>query len=184
MKLGVVSDIHGSLTAFKEAKDYLKDSDLLLIAGDILYHGARNPLPAGYDTEGVLEELKEMEEDFLAVKGNVDALVDDWVLPYPLSEYTVVEDNGRRIAIYHGYQDETAEERANFAHQLGADILVFGHTHLPLIEEVNGVILLNPGSIALPKQKPAVSTIAQIDEKQIKLIALESKEVLKEYKLD
>ncbi|GAB6100725.1 phosphodiesterase [Halanaerocella petrolearia] len=184
MKLGVISDIHGSFSAFQKAKKYLADSDLLLIAGDLLYHGARNPLPKGYDTKAVVKELNQMEEDFLAVKGNVDALVDDWVLPYPLSDYTVVEDNGRRIAVYHGYQHETEKERANFAHKLGADILVFGHTHLPLVKEVKGVTLLNPGSISLPKQDPAIPTVAEIDEDQIKLVSLESKEVLKEYKLD
>ncbi|GAB6138484.1 hypothetical protein [Halanaerobaculum tunisiense] len=75
-------------------------SDLLLIVGDILYHGARNPLPAGYDTPAVVEELNQMEDDFLAIKGNVD---------------TVVEDNGRRIAMYHDYQHETKEERVDFA---------------------------------------------------------------------
>ncbi|MBM7624904.1 phosphodiesterase [Sporohalobacter salinus] len=183
MKLGIVSDTHGSLLAWRKAVDYLEDTDMILHAGDLLYHGARNPLPSGYDTEELVNELNDFSGNFLAVKGNVDSLVDDWVLPYPLSEYSVVIDNERKIVIYHGYQHESKEERIEFANQFGADILIYGHTHKPLLERKEEVILLNPGSVALPKQKPARSTIALITENKIEAIALDDKEVIKELKL-
>lgn len=173
-KIVVLSDSHGSLTAWKKAEKYFNGAEMVLHAGDILYHGSRNPLPEGYDTSKLADEILESNYNLLAVKGNVDALVDDWVLPYPLPEYAVVDDNGLRIVIYHGYQHETSEERAAFARRFGADILIFGHTHLPLIEKKDGVILLNPGSIALPKQKPAVPTLALLEEENIKILNLDN----------
>ncbi|ADL12840.1 phosphodiesterase [Acetohalobium arabaticum] len=183
MKLGVVSDTHGSLSAWKETVKYLEDTDMILHAGDLLYHGARNPLPSGYDTEGLVKELNGFCGNLLAVKGNVDALVDDWVLPYPLSDYSVVIDNGRKIVIYHGYQHESKAERVEFAEQFGADILIYGHTHKPLLERIKGVILLNPGSAALPKQDPSQPTIAVIENTKIKIITLNDKEVIEELAL-
>ncbi|KXS41211.1 MULTISPECIES: phosphodiesterase [unclassified Candidatus Frackibacter] len=183
MKIGVMSDTHGSLSAWEEATEYLKDTDIILHAGDILYHGARNPLPSGYDTAGLVKALNEFDGDLVAVKGNVDALVDDWVLPYALSEYSVVVDNDLRIVIYHGYQHETEKERVEFAKRFGADVLVFGHTHIPLIKERDGVILLNPGSTSLPKQEPAQPTIAAIEDNKIEIIDLGNKELIDELEL-
>nr|WP_245684780.1 phosphodiesterase [Orenia metallireducens] len=180
LKIGVISDIHGSLTAFKKATKYLEDVDMILVAGDILYHGARNPLPEGYDTKALVEEINGFKGDLLAVKGNVDAVVDDWVLPYPLPEYAVVDDNGLRIVIYHGYQHEKEEDRVSFAKRFGADILIFGHTHQPVAKEVDGVILLNPGSVSLPKQEPQIATFAVIDNK-IDIISLEDGKRLIDY---
>ena len=41
MKIGVISDTHGSLYFFEMAMSYLKDCDKIIHAGDILYHGPR-----------------------------------------------------------------------------------------------------------------------------------------------
>ncbi len=181
MKLAVTSDIHGSLSSFNKVKKYCNDIDMLLIAGDLLYHGARNPLPEGYNTKGLIKELNECSFDLLAVKGNVDAVVDDWVLPYPLPEYSVLQDGKFRIVMYHGHLHDTEADRIEFAKRFGADLLIFGHTHQPVIKEIDGIILLNPGSISLPKQDPQVSTLAIIEEEKINIISLEEGEVLIEY---
>ena len=45
MKIGVMSDTHGSLTYFEKALDVLSDCDVLIHGGDILYHGPRNDIP-------------------------------------------------------------------------------------------------------------------------------------------
>lgn len=181
MKIAVVSDSHGSLSAWEKAEKYFNGVDLVLHAGDILYHGARNPFPEGYDTNGLTNRINnETKENYslLAVQGNVDALVDNWVLPYPLPGYAVYENDGFRIVIYHGHQHESLEERVEFAQRFGADMLIFGHTHLPLLEEKDNVILLNPGSIALPKQEPAVATMALLEDREIRIFNLENGETL------
>lgn len=174
----VLSDTHGSLKAWEKAEEYYSDMDMILHAGDLLYHGARNPLPDGYNTKGLIEKINNCPLDFLAIKGNVDALVDDWVLPYPLSEYSMVIDNGLKVAIYHGYQHETEKERLDFAKTLGADILIYGHTHLPELKKVQNIILLNPGSMSLPKQENKLKTIAKIKDGEITILSLETGDII------
>ncbi|WP_027340367.1 phosphodiesterase [Halonatronum saccharophilum] len=181
MKIGVISDIHGSLTAFDKALSLLEETDIILVAGDILYHGARNPLPEGYDTKGLVERINKSNKNIIFVKGNVDALVDDWVLPYPLPEYALIEENGLRIVLYHGHHHKLEEDRVKFAKRFGADMLVFGHTHQPIVKDKDGITLLNPGSIALPKQEAKLPTLAIIKRGRIDIISLESGEVLFDY---
>lgn len=181
MKIAVISDSHGSLAAWEKAEKYFKETDLVLHAGDILYHGSRNPLPDGYNTIALTEKINEATKEnynLLAVQGNVDSLVDNWVLPYPLPTYAIYDNNGFRVVLYHGHQHDTVEERVDFACRFGADLLIFGHTHLPLLEEKDNVILLNPGSIALPKQELAVPTMAMIEDREIRIFNLENGETL------
>lgn len=181
MKLLILSDSHGSLSAWKKAEKYFSGVELIIHAGDILYHGARNPLPEGYDTSGLVKEINigtKENYNLMAVQGNVDALVDNWVLPYHLPEYAVYDNNGFRIVIYHGHQHELIGERVDFAKRFGADMLVFGHTHQPLLEEKDDIIFLNPGSIALPKQEPSAPTMGLIDDGVVKIFNLDNGEII------
>ncbi|MEJ6951087.1 phosphodiesterase [Natronospora cellulosivora (SeqCode)] len=180
----ILSDTHGSLKAWQKAEKYYDDMDMILHAGDLLYHGARNPLPEGYNTKGLVEKINNCPLGFLAIKGNVDSLVDDWVLPYPLSEYSILIDNDLKIAIYHGYQHQTEDERIDFAKCLGADILIYGHTHLPELKKVDDIILLNPGSMSLPKQENKVPSIAKMENGDISILSLETGDILKSYSID
>lgn len=60
MKLFVISDIHGSLYFLKKVIDIFEKEkyDKLLILGDELYHGPRNPLPKDYSPKEVIEIIK------------------------------------------------------------------------------------------------------------------------------
>ena len=57
MKIGVMSDTHGSLTYFEKALDVLSDCDVLIHGGDILYHGPRNDIPEGYNPKGLISKI-------------------------------------------------------------------------------------------------------------------------------
>ena len=61
MKLMFISDIHGSLFWLERALEKVEEEqpDSLVIVGDFLYHGPRNPLPKGYDPQGVANKLNE-----------------------------------------------------------------------------------------------------------------------------
>ncbi len=51
MNIGVISDTHGSLTAWvKAVNDYFSKADLILHGGDVLYNSPRNPMPEGYQS--------------------------------------------------------------------------------------------------------------------------------------
>ena len=182
MRIGVISDTHGSLKAFQQVLGYLADVDLLVHAGDVLYHGPRNPLPEGYNPAGLAEILSNLELPVLLVKGNVDADVDDWVLPYPLPPYVLIQNGPQRIVAYHGYQHSSEEEMVGFARRFGAHMLIFGHIHLPVLERRNGIILLNPGSVALPKQESKEPTFAIIEEDGVEIRLVRDGSVIQEMK--
>lgn len=148
MKLLIASDIHGSaywckklLQRFEEEK-----ADKLVLLGDILYHGPRNPLPDGYSPKEVFEMLNPLADRIIAVRGNCDSEVDQMVLDFNVSsDYAVIYDGGKKITLSHGHR---------LVPPLGkGDIYITGHTHVPLnVIEKEGYLHLNPGSISLPKE--------------------------------
>lgn len=183
MRIGIISDTHGSLTAFEKVMAHLQDIDLLIHAGDVLYHGPRNPLPEGYNPATLAERLHALAIPHILVKGNVDADVDDWVLPYPLPPYALVQNGNLRIVVYHGFQHNSVEEKVAFGQRFHARVLIQGHTHQPVLTETNGVILLNPGSVALPKQESKEPTFAWMDDEVIQIRSLRDGGVLLEHRL-
>ena len=182
MKYMVISDIHGSRTAVEKALmhfDNLK-CDFLIVLGDILYHGPRNPLPEGHDPKGAAMLLNSVANRIIAIRGNCDAEVDQMVLDFPcMSETAVVADNGIRYFATHGQMyNEKALPRFN-----GYDVMLFGHTHLWMLEEKDEVLCCNPGSIALPKEgRPA--TFALIEDGQVSVRTLHEGEILALYKVN
>ena len=56
MKFMIVSDIHGSYTDLKRVMEIYEEEkmDKLVLLGDLLYHGPRNPLPEGYQPQEVM----------------------------------------------------------------------------------------------------------------------------------
>jgi len=151
MKWMFASDIHGAaedcaamLRAFTQ-----EGCERLLLLGDILYHGARNDLPAGYAPKEVTNMLNAMRTRIYAVRGNCDAEVDQMVLQFPiLSEYALIPVGARVIYATHGhhYGDQNPPPL-----NMG-DVLLCGHTHIPLCAQRANYVYLNPGSVALPKQ--------------------------------
>lgn len=148
MKLLIASDIHGSEKAATELKRKYDElnPDLLLLLGDLLYHGPRNDLPEGYAPKKVIPILSEMKDRIIAVRGNCEAEVDQMVLPFScLSESAMVFANNRRIFMTHGHIWSMDN------HPDSIDVFMQGHTHIPVLQKENGIIYLNPGSTSIPK---------------------------------
>ena len=103
MKYLVISDIHGSAESLEKALDcFGKQADYLLLCGDYLNHGPRNPLPEGWNPKQVASVLNENKERIICVRGNCDAEVDEMVLEFPcLAAYTTVFDSNIRIFVNH-----------------------------------------------------------------------------------
>ncbi len=152
MKWMIASDIHGSakycalmVDAFKKEK-----ADMLLLLGDVLYHGPRNDLPEEYAPKKVIELLNPLKNFIVCVRGNCDAEVDQMVLDFPImSDTAVIENGGKLIYASHGhhYNDE------NPLPMKDGSVLLCGHTHIPKRTAVNGgkCIYMNPGSVSIPK---------------------------------
>jgi len=152
MDILVFSDIHGSLPVARRMADLIERHDpaLVVLLGDMLYHGPRNPLPQGYEPGTVAEALAPFARRIVAVKGNCDSEVDEMVLPFPLSPlFTWIQDGDLRICATHGHRFGPRHLPPLEA----GNVLLFGHTHVPKAEtSAEGVHLCNPGSLALPKE--------------------------------
>ena len=150
MKIMVASDIHGSayfceklIDAYREEK-----ADRLLLLGDILYHGPRNPLPKDYDPKKVADMLNKIAGELLCVRGNCDAEVDQMVLKFPImAEYCILYIGKRMVFATHGHKFN--EETPPLLKK--GDILLNGHTHIPRLTEHENYIYMNPGSVSMPK---------------------------------
>ena len=148
MKFLIASDIHGAEEPCRRICSLFKEGgyDKLLLPGDILYHGPRNDLPASYNPKAVISLLSPLASKIIAVRGNCEAEVDQMVLPFPvLSESAVIFADGKTIFMTHGHI-YTPEK-----HPSGVDVLISGHTHIPMLENIDGVLCVNPGSISIPK---------------------------------
>ena len=151
MRWMIASDIHGSAYYCKELLDaYTREqADRLLLLGDILYHGPRNDLPRDYAPKEVIAMLNPLAADILCVRGNCDTEVDQMVLDFPvLAEYALLTGGNRLIFATHGH----IYNAQNLPKLHPGDILLHGHTHIPCCEETNGITVLNPGSVSIPKE--------------------------------
>lgn len=164
MRILIASDIHGSAfwcgqlaEAFRREK-----ADTLLLLGDILYHGPRNPLPEGYDPKAVAQQLGALGGRVCAVRGNCDAEIDEAVLGFPLlADYALLFAGGRTIFATHGHR----YNRECPPPLRPGDLLLHGHTHVPCWEPFGeGMVCLNPGSISLPKDGAPRGCILLTDE--------------------
>ena len=153
MKWMIASDIHGSEYYCKkmlEAYDREKAGKLLLL-GDVLYHGPRNDLPRDYAPKAVIELLNARKDQILCVRGNCDTEVDQMVLEFPiLADYGIMYVGGRMIYATHGH----VYNKKSLPPMQSGDILLHGHTHIPVCEEIDGtgIMYLNPGSVSIPKE--------------------------------
>ena len=152
MKLIIASDIHGAAGFCRRllaAWDLEKASRLLLL-GDILYHGPRNDLPEGYNPKAVISLLNDRRSDILCVRGNCDTEVDQMVLQFPiLADYAYLLIDELRILATHGHV-YNAEHLPPLQPE---EILIHGHTHIPAWEPLGNNLILNPGSVSIPKNQ-------------------------------
>ena len=135
MLIAVISDTHRASKYVKLAKELIKDADILIHLGDNI------------------EDVEELEQGF---KGEVYAVAGncDYSTKYP--KENIIEVNGKKIFFTHGdlYGVKRSVNSIYYrGRELEVDIVLFGHTHEQIIEKENGIILMNPGSISLPRLK-------------------------------
>lgn len=132
MRIGVISDTHGSVYAIENAIKAARTVDAWIHLGD--YYRDANLL----GNTGV---------QVYAVKGNCDLTED-------APAEAVIEMGEIRIFIAHGhtYQVKSTLKRlANRAEELYCGAALYGHTHRPAYEMIGSLKLLNPGSPSQPR---------------------------------
>lgn len=180
MKIGIISDSHGSALAWETAATkFFKDCDLIIHAGDILYHGPRNPLPEGYDPARLAELINSSLVPIMFARGNCDAEIDSVLINYPVqAPYALLFVKGKSVLVTHG-QEFNFDNAPELAGKYNSNLIICGHTHIPWLEEKNGTTFLNPGSCALPKGG-AEPTIAIWENNIISILALNTGEIIKQ----
>ena len=153
-KIMIASDIHGSAYYCEKMLECYKNekADMLVLLGDILYHGPRNDLPEDYAPKKVIAMLNPLKNEIICVRGNCDTEVDQMVLDFPiLAEYCLLELDGHTIFATHGHNFNPD----NLPMLKDGDILLNGHTHIPANQNMGTYTYMNPGSISIPKEGSA-----------------------------
>jgi uncharacterized protein len=133
LTIGVLADTHVYAYGSRRLPEDVLDLFRRFSTGLILHAGDAN-IPR------VLEELS-VVAPVLAVQGNND----DQFLIRELPLTVRFEVDRFRFALLHGHLGQTA--RAEAKKLAGsADCIVYGHSHIPMIEHADGSILFNPGS--------------------------------------
>ena len=180
MKWLIASDIHGSAYYCEKLLEAYKreEADKILLLGDVLYHGPRNDLPEGYAPKQVIAMLNELANEILCVRGNCEAEVDQMVLNFPvLADYAILTVGKKLIFVTHGH----VFNNNNLPPLHKGDIMLHGHTHVPVCEKYETHTYMNPGSVSIPKENSPHSYMT-FDEERFEWKTLEG-EVYKEYTL-
>lgn len=155
MKIAILSDTHVKKHSEKLFKliDYLfKEADMIIHAGD-------------YISSSVVSKLRE-HKNFVGVWGNNDkGYIRDL-----LEEKKIITVEGYKIGLYHGHGNSknTLERAYDEFTDNRVDIIVFGHSHQPLVLTKNKVIMINPGSPSCKRKEAWYSyVILEIEDKKI-----------------
>ena len=135
-KIVVLSDTHIPIRAAKipqQIADQFKNSDLIIHAGD-------------FQTIEIVENL-ESYGNFIGVFGNMDS--DDIAEKLPEKIIINIKDDDKefKIGVTHGSgAPEGIAERVLHFFEENLDCIIFGHSHRPFNEKINGTLMFNPGS--------------------------------------
>jgi len=143
--VAVIADTHlprGSRRLPDACVERLRAAELVLHAGDFV-------------SAASLAELEALGPPVLGVHGNMD----EPALKEALPRERVVEVGGARIGMLHIPGPRPGREARLVARFPGCDAIVYGHTHVPQVERVGGVWLLNPGSPTERRRSPAHSML-------------------------
>ncbi|MBU3188861.1 metallophosphoesterase [Clostridium bowmanii] len=155
MKIVILSDTHVKKhndKIFKFLDNISKDTDMIIHAGD-------------YVSSSVVSKLRE-HKNFVGVWGNNDkGYIRDL-----LKEKMIISVEGYNIGLYHGHGNNknTLESAYNQFSGDKVDIIVFGHSHQPLILTKNKILMINPGSPSYKRREPWYSyVILEIQDRKI-----------------
>ena len=140
MKILIVSDTHRRDANLETVLDIEKNMDLLIHLGDV------------EGSEDYIEAIAYC--DCLFVAGNNDYFCSlPKELRVDIGPFKAMLTHGHHYNVSLGIERIVEEGLAQ-----GRDIVMFGHTHRPLVEELPGITVLNPGSLSYPRQSGRQAT--------------------------
>lgn len=133
-RLLIVSDSHGNIGKIDDIlRKYENNYDYFIHLGDRVYD---------------MISFKDNVKNLIAIKGNIE-------LQNPLqtdfgTQETILEIEGMKIFITHGSRysvESTLVFLKKHAKKIGAQVVLFGHTHIKFLEFEDGILLFNPGAL-------------------------------------
>lgn len=148
VRIGVVSDTHRDFRNLWLAQQAMGKIDWLIHAGDHIQ-----------DAYKAAKEMGIASDRLLAVCGNCD---------YPAHEpaQAFLEVEGVKIWLTHGHQwgvKQNVDRLYYRAQELGARVVVFGHTHVAVAADDGLVLMLNPGSLSQPRMPHDLPSCALLE---------------------
>ncbi|MDO4670778.1 MAG: metallophosphoesterase [Aerococcus sp.] len=144
-KIVIVSDNHGDREILETiVSRHREEADAFIHCGD---------------SEGMADDP--IWQSFTVVQGNVD------FAPFPIAE--TVEFPEGKLLVTHGHRFDVKGDLnvlANYAKEAGCTVACFGHSHVMTLERVQGVLMINPGSVRLPRGNYPYPTYAILDWQQ------------------
>ena len=164
MKVLIISDIHGSGYYAEKIKEIVEkeNAEKIVLLGDLYYHGPRNDLSQEYAPPKVAKILNSLKDKLLVVKGNCDAEVDEMISEFKFENYILMELNGKKVYFTHGHK-----YNIEVIPYEDFEILIYGHIHQGFIQEKEGYLFANPGSISIPRLGSAHSYLIFDEEKLV-----------------
>lgn len=161
MKYMIISDIHGDIYKLNTVLDiYNKEKcNKLIVLGDLFNYGI------DLNKNDIVNRLNLMKENIIYVRGNCDINISKLEFDTPYSKDIIMNDKNTFLSHGHIYTME---------YLLGSnyDIVITGHTHIPLIEKKYNKLFLNPGSIS--KSRRGENSFMIINDKIITIRNLDN----------
>lgn len=192
MKLGIISDVHSNLIALKKVLSELKDVGMIIHAGDIVgYNPYPNEVVKIFREKNIFSILG--NHDMAVITGDTSGfnpfaakavywtrnVLSDENLSFlkTLKKREKIKIGKTNIAVIHGSpwdDNEYVYENGlskNFLDEVNAEILVYGHTHIPCFKKFDNGIIINPGSVGQPRDgnKKASFAVFDVDSKSVEI---------------
>ena len=149
MRIGVISDTHRIVSSIEQLEGLIKGLDILIHLGD--------------NVDDILLIKKFYKGEIINVKGNCDFCGE--------TPNDRLEDiSGKKFFLTHGHRYNVKESLAKLRYkalETGANIVLYGHTHIAKIDFEEGIWYINPGSASLPRDGDRSFAVISIDKEEI-----------------
>jgi putative phosphoesterase len=149
MRIGVVSDTHRNKSSIEQLRDKISGLDMLIHLGD--------------NVEDISIIEKYYTGKIISVKGNCDFF-------NGIPTERIEEICGEKVFLTHGHRYDVKNSLLKLrgkALEIGATVVLYGHTHIGQIDFEEGIWYINPGSVSLPRDGDRSFAIINIQEGRI-----------------
>ena len=209
MKIGIISDIHSNIEGLRNVLEKLKGVDVILCAGDITgYYTFINEVINEIKSKNIktiignhdayLLKLILLPKNLIIKKSisYTSSIISKENLAYlkkiKKASMEVKIDN-LKIKMYHGspwneFEEYIYPDYQNFDKflKVNADLIILGHTHIPMVKKLPGKIIINPGSCGQPRGNDRRASFAIFNTKtkkiKIEMVEYDVEKVINEAK--